>query len=59
MFPAVNLLLKTVREIDGEGATKGTPAYANRVVEKILHYSEENPVENLAYMIALVRRVAQ
>jgi hypothetical protein len=59
MFPAVKLLLKIVRELDAEGAQNGSSRYANSVVERILHYSEENPVENLSYIIALVRRVAQ
>lgn len=59
MFPAVKLLLKIVRELDAEGETAGSSRYANRIVERILQYSEETPVENLSYIIALVRRVAQ
>ncbi len=59
MFPAVRLLLKIVRELDIEGERVGSSRYANRIVERILQYSEESPVENLSYIIALVRRVAQ
>ncbi len=59
MFPAVKLLLKIVREMDVEGYKPDTARYANSIVERILQYSEENPVENLSYIIALVRRVAQ
>ena len=59
MFPAVKLLLKIVREMDAEGNKATGASYANRIVERILHYSEENPIENLSYIIALVRRVAQ
>lgn len=59
MFPAVKLLLRVVRELDAEKEKRGTARFANRVVERILHYSEETPMENLAYIIALVRRVAQ
>jgi uncharacterized protein (DUF2336 family) len=59
MFPAVKLLLKIVRELDNEGEHAGSPRYSNRIVERILQYSEETPVENLSYIIALVRRVAQ
>jgi uncharacterized protein (DUF2336 family) len=59
MFPAVKLLLKIVRELDGEGINNANPHYSNRIVERILQYSEENPVENISYIIALVRRVAQ
>ncbi len=59
MFPAVKLLLKIVRELDTEGEQGGSSYYSNRIVERILQYSEENPVENISYIIALVRRVAQ
>ena len=59
MFPAVKLLLRIVRELDSEGEHGGTSHYSNRIVERILQYSEENPVENISYIIALVRRVAQ
>lgn len=59
MFPAVKLLLKIVRELDSEGEKKGGARYANRIVERILQYSEDTPMENLSYIIALVRRVAQ
>ena len=59
MFPAVKLLLKIVRELDGEGEKKGSSRYANRIVERILQYSEDTQMENLSYIIALVRRVAQ
>lgn len=59
MFPAVKLLLKIVRELDGEGINNNNAYYSNRIVERILQYSEENPVENISYIIALVRRVAQ
>lgn len=60
MFPAVKLLLRIVREISAEGAEKpGSSRYANRVVERILAYSEGQQMENLSYIIALVRRIAQ
>lgn len=59
MFPAVKLLLRIVHELDNEGEKPGSSRYANRIVERILHYSEDTPVENLSYIIALVRRIAQ
>lgn len=59
MFPAVKLLLKIVRDLDTEGEQSGSAYYANRIVERILQHSEENHVDNLSYIIALVRRVAQ
>ncbi|MDE3016300.1 MAG: DUF2336 domain-containing protein [Pseudomonadota bacterium] len=59
MFPAVRLLLHVVHELDGADEKPGTPRYANSIVERILQYAEEAPVENLSYIIALVRRVVQ
>jgi len=59
MFPAVKLLLKVMRELDGEGEKPGSSRYANRVVERLLQNAEETPVDNLSYIIALVRRIAQ
>ena len=59
MFPAVKLLLKIVRELDSDGEQVSSSHYSNRVVERILQYSEETPVDNLSYIIALIRRVAQ
>jgi uncharacterized protein (DUF2336 family) len=59
MFPAVKLLLKIVHQLHDEGEKAGSPRYANRIVERILQHSEEKNMENLSYIIALVRRVAQ
>jgi uncharacterized protein (DUF2336 family) len=59
MFPAVKLLNRVVHELRDEGEKPGSAQFANRIVERILHYSEEDPVENLSYIIALVRRVAE
>jgi len=58
MFPAVRLLLKVVRELADVGERPGKARYANNVVERLLQYSEEYPVDNLSYLIALVRRSA-
>lgn len=59
MFPAVKLLLRVVRELDVEGEKPGSHRYANRIVERILQYSEDSPIENLSYIIALVRKIGQ
>jgi len=59
MFPAVKLLLRIVHELSDEGEKTGSSRYANRIVERILQYSEDKNMENLSYIIALVRRVAQ
>jgi uncharacterized protein (DUF2336 family) len=59
MFPAVKLLLKIVHDLADEGEKSGSSRYANSIVERILQYSEDKNMENLSYIIALVRRVAQ
>jgi uncharacterized protein (DUF2336 family) len=59
MFPAVKLLLKIVHDLSEEGERAGSSRYANRIVERILQFSEDSEMENLSYIIALVRRVAQ
>ncbi len=58
MFPAVRMLLRAVRHLDSENEKPGSTHYANRVVERLLHFAEEEPVENLSYVIALVRRTS-
>ena len=45
-----------VRELAANGEKPGKSRYANRLVERILHYSETQPIDNLSYVIALVRR---
>ncbi len=57
MFPAVRLLLRAVRELDAKGERPGSKRYPNRIVERLLQLSEETPVDNLSYLIALVRRM--
>ncbi len=59
MFPAVKLLLSVVRQLHSEGAKSGNSRYANSIVERILAHSEDAQMENLSYIIALVRKSAQ
>jgi len=59
MFPAVKLLLQVVRMLADEGVHPNINKYASAVVERLLLHSQQTPVENLAYVIALVRRVAR
>jgi uncharacterized protein (DUF2336 family) len=59
MFPAVRTLLQSVRQLESEGERPGQSSrYANRLAERILHAAETSPVENLSYILALVRRTA-
>lgn len=59
MFPAVNMLLRVVHQLNEEGEQVGSSHYANRIVERILQQAEDSQMGNLSYIIALVRRVAQ
>ncbi len=59
MFPAVNMLLRIVHQLHGEGEQPGGAQYANRIVERILQQAEDSQMANLSYIIALVRRVSQ
>ena len=59
MLPAVRLLLTVIRGLAEEGERPGKARYANAVIERILKYSEDTPIENLSYIIALVRRSVQ
>lgn len=59
MFPAVNTLLKIVRKLHEEGEENGNPHYSNRLVERLLQHADHMPMDNVSYLIALIRRVAQ
>ena len=59
LFPAVRLLLRVIHALDEAGEKPGNPGYSNRVIEDIVKQSEITPVENLSYLIALVRRSPQ
>jgi len=58
MFPAVKLLLKIIKELESEGENPVSSRYNNQIIERILQYAEETPVENISYIIAMVRRAA-
>lgn len=56
-FDAVRLLLQIVIELEKEeDLIPGSTAYANKVIEALLHRAEENEIENLSYIMALVRQ---
>lgn len=57
LFDACRLVLDVMREMAEQGDSSfGNIHYANRVVEKILLKSRGSEVENLAYIIALIRQ---
>ncbi|MGB1539640.1 MAG: DUF2336 domain-containing protein, partial [Rickettsiales bacterium] len=59
MFDACKLLLEVMREMaEKKESQPGSIHYANRAVEKLLTRARGREVENLAYIIALIRQNA-
>ena len=58
MFDACRLVLSVMHEISEQGGdvAPGTIHFANRVVEKVLLHQQGREVENLAYILALIRQ---
>lgn len=56
LFSAARMVLLVVREMAEAGERPGSKHYSNRLVEKILYYSEGKEIENLSYIIALIRQ---
>lgn len=59
MFSAVRMLLSVVQGLIDTTDVRRGPAFGNQVVEKLLASAGEEPVENLSYIIALVRKSMQ
>ena len=58
LFPAVRVLLKVIHKLDEKGEKPTSARYANHVIEDILQQSASQPIDNLSYIVALVRRAA-
>lgn len=56
MFEAVRVMLDVVLGMEGSDRRPGSVGFANRVVEQLIAYAENHDVENLSYIIALVRQ---
>lgn len=56
MFAAARLVLDVVMQLAEEGTTPGGVQYANRLVERIFAKSGGQEIENLSYIIALIRQ---
>ena len=56
MFRAAKLVLDVTMELAEDGAVPGGLHYANRVVERIFIHSDGQEIENLSYIIALIRQ---
>ncbi len=55
-FEAVRLVLDAIRNTAGENIEPDTPSYANYVVGHVLEMAEGREVDNLPYIIALIRQ---
>jgi uncharacterized protein (DUF2336 family) len=58
MYDAVRLLLVVAHELEHEQVKPGTSLFANRAVERLLAHAQEQEVENLPYLMALIRQHA-
>lgn len=56
MFPAVRLILATVKDMDGGEAIPGSLIYANQLVRNVLQAADGRDIEYLPYFIALIRQ---
>ena len=59
MFEAIQILLRVVQDLEGSEVIPGSLLYANRVVERMLQLTGDRDVENMPYLIALVRQNIQ
>lgn len=59
MFEAIEILLRVVQDLEGSEVIPGSLLYANRVVERMLQLTGDRDVENMPYLIALVRQNIQ
>lgn len=55
-FYAIKLVVQIVRDSEDEGITPATPAYANRLIERILFLAEGKEIDNLSYILAIIRQ---
>jgi uncharacterized protein (DUF2336 family) len=56
MFSAVRLLLQVAHKLEAANIKPGTRSYANNAVEQLLVLSQGQEVENLPYIMALMRQ---
>lgn len=56
MFMAVKMALIATQQLQEDGTKPGTMQYANRVVDRILEFARDKEVDNLSYIIALIRQ---
>ena len=59
MYGAVRALLDVTLDLQEKGEQAGTDHYTNMAVQELLTRSNQNEIENLSYIIALVRQAAK
>lgn len=58
MFEAVRVVLQVVEQMDQEGMKPTTSSYVNELVERTLQKAHGQDIENLPYIIALIRQTS-
>jgi len=56
IYGAVSLLLHVAHDLEEAGIKPGTQAYANAAVERLMYHPQAKDVENLPYIMALIRQ---
>ena len=56
MAEPVKVLMQIAGELEAEGIAAGSGAYANSAVERLMAISQEQEIENLPYLMALIRQ---
>lgn len=56
MYKATRLLLDSVRNVLDAGTSPGSMSFGNHVVREMLQHAEKEAIENLPYMLAIIRQ---
>lgn len=60
MYESVHALLHVINKLmETDPLIASKKEFSNRVVQSLLHYAEEVPMDNMSYLIALVRQHSQ
>lgn len=58
MFEAIRIVLRVIKAMEEEETRPGTTQYANALVSQVLKAAEGKDIDNLPYVIALIRQAA-
>lgn len=56
MFDAVRLVIMVVNDLQSNGMEPGNAGYSNGLVERVLQHASGKQIDNLPYIIALIRQ---